>query len=101
MIDDCDLPLKIQEAYIGRLKRMIELYEFENICLHCPANIRFANQVRKIKIFRNWSISVCTFCKLNVHATSCPCHSLDPEIALKRAKNFIEEFGRKQNGRSC
>jgi len=92
MIDDCDLPLKIQEAYIGRLKRMIELYEFENICLHCPANLRFANNVRKIKIFHNWGMSVCNFCKSNIDVVNCPCDSLKPEIALERAKNFIKEF---------
>lgn len=95
MINNCDLPLKIQKTYIKRLKRMIELYEFENICMHCPANFRFAKYVRKIKIFGNWSISVCNFCRSNVGSSNCPCHSLkNTEIVLEKAKNFIEEFER-------
>lgn len=95
-IIDCGLPLKIQKLYIKRLKYMIQRWEFENFCGHCPVNKRFESNAPPIKqLFQYaWKYKTCDFCQTNVRTVTCPCFALKPKEALKRAKDFIERFER-------
>lgn len=77
---------------------MIWRWEYSGICSHCPANRAFQTEVASIKKFKKY-ISffcrpLCDFCSQNVGLTEkhCPCDTLKPKEALKRAKDFIRRF---------
>ena len=96
-IIDCGLPLSIQKLYIKRLKHMIQRWEFENFCGHCPIHRHFKINVRRVKQFDgygNFKRNICDFCGHNVKVVTggCPCPNLGAKCALKRAKDFIERF---------
>ena len=97
-IKDCNLPLPIQRLYIKRLKHMIERWEFEGFCSHCPAHKNFGEFVDFIKELEPYNGEICYFCKDNVEAENCPCYDLGPKKALKKAKDFIERFEAEDGG---
>lgn len=97
----CDLPLFIQKLYIKRLKHMIEKWECDNFCTHCPINSHYREGKRTINAFilgdshhyLDMTYKICDFCMQNVNIKMfCPCKQLGSEEALKRAKDFIKRF---------
>ena len=95
----CDLPLPIQRLYIKRLKHMIERWEFDGFCSHCPVHKNFEECVEFIKKLKPYDCEICHFCKDNVEAENCPCYGLGPKKALTKAKDFIKRFEAEQDSK--
>jgi hypothetical protein len=75
---------------------MIQRWQDENFCGHCPANKGFESNVSRIRKFRYYGI--CVFCRVNVTVIrGCPCDTLGP-TALTKAKDFVQRFEAEDGG---
>ena len=91
----CDLPLPIQRLYIKRLKHMIEKWEHNKFCGHCPAAKGFSFSVFNAMIDKFIYWPPCSFCRVNMgisKSIGCPCYVIGSVEALKRAKDFIRRL---------